>query len=365
MDIIQQELFIWLQTYSNLIFRTKFIFMPLQTPLRLLVLTNHASHSAENSIYALLREMVQQPLIGQLDIASRNNEHNAAFFHRHNSTELQVYRADADFEFQEGGQQFIESTQTVQLSDYDAIFLRLPHPTPDSFLEFLQDNFDETFIFNRPSAIMWSSGKDFLLKVPELCPPIQLCQTVEEVKSFSEKFPIVLKPLRDYGGQGILRVEGDKIWHGDEQFGWEYYLPKLEATLAKQAYLGMKFMENIGQGDKRIIVINGEIVGASLRKPPKDSWICNASRGGISQRSEAEAEEQTIAKRLTEELLSEGIVMYGFDTLVNSAGKRTLSEVNTLSIGGLKQIGQQRGKTIITRAAKLICDYLETLMEQK
>lgn len=336
-----------------------------QTPLRLLVLTNHASHSPENSIYALLRELVEQPLISRLDVASRNNEQNADFFHRHNNKSLEVYQIDADFDFQESGQQFTQSTQTTQLSDYDAIFLRLPHPTPNSFLQFLKDNFDETFIFNRPSAIMWSSSKDFLLKVPELCPPIKLCQTVEDVKSFSEKFPIVLKPLREYGGQGILRVEGDKIWHGDEQFGWEYYLPKLEAALAKEAHLGMKFMENVGQGDKRIIVVNGDIVGASLRKPPKDSWICNASRGGVSERSEADADEQAIAKRLNEELLAEGIAMYGFDTLVNADGKRILSEVNTLSIGGLKQIGQQRGKDIITRAAGLICDYLENLVKAK
>lgn len=335
--------------------------MAIPKPLRLLVLTNHASHSIENSIYTLLRELVQQPLIGRLDVASRNNERNAAFFQQQQSTELQVYRIDAQFEFQAGGKQFTEDTDTAQLSDYDAVFLRLPHPTSDSFLQFLQKNFDETFIFNRPSAIIWSSSKAFLLKVPELCPPIQLCETVEDIEHFAQRFPIVLKPLRDYGGQGILRIEQGQVWEGDTPVAWKEYLPKLRASLKKQAFLAMQFMKNVGQGDKRVIVINGEIVGASLRKPPKDSWICNASRGGISEISEADAHEQAIAQRLNEELLPAGIAMYGFDTLVNEEGQRILSEVNTLSIGGLKQVGQQRGHAVITRAAELLCAYLERL----
>ena len=122
-------------------------------------------------------------------------------------------------------------------------------------------------------------------------------------------------------------------------------------------YLAVKFLKNVKQGDKRIVVVNGEIIGASLRLPAKDSWICNVSMGGTSNYTEVEPEEEEIVKLINPILTDMGIVMYGVDTLVNDDGKRVLSEINTTSIGGVPQIAAIRKQPLVEKAVDLIWTY--------
>lgn len=329
-------------------------------PYKLLVLTDHAAHSIENSIYVLLRQMLRHPMCAHIDVASRAHPDNDAFFVHYQSTQLHAHRVTDQFEYHATRPAMRYETQPVRLEDYDMLFLRLPRPIPDSFFDFLTASFEEKHIMNRPSGIAWCSRKDFLLHVPELCPPIQDCQDWAHIEQFKARFPIVLKPMRSYGGKGILRIDGDTVWEGNTPHAWSDYAPHIRAELAEEGYLGMQFLKNVDQGDKRVIVVNGEIIGASLRKPPKGAWMCNASLGGSSHESSADADEQRIAQRLSELLIPAGIVMFGFDTLVDDHGRRVLSEVNALSIGGLKQVGQQSGHDRVAQAADLLWQYVDT-----
>ena len=118
-------------------------------------------------------------------------------------------------------------------------------------------------------------------------------------------------------------------------------------------------MKNVGQGDKRIVVINGEIVGSALRLPPKGGWICNSSQGGNAHYAKADEREQWIVEQLNQALLPRGIAMYGVDTLVDDDGQRILSEVNTLSIGGVKQMAALSGKPLVKKSADLLVEYIQ------
>jgi len=122
-------------------------------------------------------------------------------------------------------------------------------------------------------------------------------------------------------------------------------------------YLAVKFLENVKQGDKRIVVVNGEILGASLRLPAENSWLCNVAMGGSSNMAEVESEEEEIIRLINPTLSDMGIVMYGVDTLVGDDGKRVLSEINTTSIGGLPQIAAMRNEPLVERAIDLIWEY--------
>ncbi|MBK7409991.1 MAG: hypothetical protein IPJ40_19245 [Saprospirales bacterium] len=121
----------------------------------------------------------------------------------------------------------------------------------------------------------------------------------------------------------------------------------------------MKYLKNVDQGDKRIIVLTGHILGASIRLPAKGSWMCNVAQGGLATPAVAEAEEQQMAAKLSPLLADRGVIFYGFDTLVNDEGLRTLSEINTLSIGGLVQIANFTGKPVVREAAYLIWEYVK------
>ena len=123
-------------------------------------------------------------------------------------------------------------------------------------------------------------------------------------------------------------------------------------------YLGVKFLSNVSQGDKRIVVVNGKVLGASLRLPAQDSWICNVAMGGSSNYAEIDEAERQIIQRINPTLSRLGLVMYGVDTLMGDEGKRILSEINATSIGGLPQIEALSGRPVVEETCELIWQYI-------
>ena len=326
--------------------------------LSVLVLTDHRSHNSDNSLYALCSELRRDLSVGAVHIASRGNSANDAFFYHFQATTLRAWALDGEMSFQDAGYRFIQETIPANIRDYDWIWLRLPRPIPDGFFEFLAREYDEERIFNRPSGIEETSNKAFLTQFPEICPPMELCRNTEEVLHFQEKFPIVLKPLKNYGGRGVVKVERGVVYENSSKIAFEDYLPALEEQFRLGGYLGMKYLRNVNQGDKRIIVANGEVVGAVLRLPPKGSWLCNAAQGGQAVNTMADARELQMARKLAETLLPKGIAMFGMDTLVDDDGQRILSEVNTLSIGGIKPLEDLSGQPLVKKTISLLTQYM-------
>ena len=185
---------------------------------------------------------------------------------------------------------------------------------------------------------------------------MKVCESLEDIELFKKQFPIVLKPFREYGGRGIIRIDGDTVWQGNQQLS---FIDFTKEVAGKQIeYLGVKFLKNVGQGDKRIVVVDGQIMGASLRLPAKNSWLCNVAMGGSSHTAQVNEEEKVIIETLHPILSEMGIVMYGVDTLMGDDGKRVLSEINTTSIGGLPQLAKQQGKPIVKETANLLWNYV-------
>ena len=323
---------------------------------KMLVLTDHSNHSKENSLYALVQALRRHPSCGQIDIASRGNEINQFFFKKMISKGLFVSKADEKFKFYANGQALTDRLRREAIGNYDVVFLRLPPPLSSEFLGFLTQEFPQQLIINAPLGIYETGSKEFLLNFPNLCPPMQLCKSLEAVEDFKNQFPIVLKPFRDYGGRGIIRIDGDTVWDGQQKLSFTEFAKAMAGKPLN--YLGVKFLKNVGQGDKRIIVVDGRIMGASLRLPAKDSWLCNVAAGGSSHAAEVEPEEIAIVETINPILSKMGIIMYGVDTLVGDEGKRVLSEINTTSIGGLPQLAKQQNKPIVEQTADIIWQYV-------
>ncbi|MCB0675261.1 MAG: glutathione synthetase [Saprospiraceae bacterium] len=325
--------------------------------LKMLVLTDHQTHSQENSLYALLRELRKNPACAQVDVASRSTPANQLFFSQQ-MTRAALYASPvgSHFQYHPDGRCFREKLRRVFLREYDAIFLRLPHPIAPGFWAFLQAQYPAERIVNRPDGIERTSDKCFLLEVPHLCPPIYRCRSIDDILHFKEQFAIVLKPRFNYGGKGLVRIEGNAAWVDNRKVPLVRFLRSLAGT--EVDYLGMKFLQNVDQGDKRVVVVNGQVLGASLRLPAKGSWLCNVAQGGHAEPTEPDADERQIAAVLTPILRQLGVVMYGFDTLMGDEGKRVLSEINTLSIGGLPTIAAQTGRPVVRQAADLIWEHV-------
>lgn len=329
---------------------------------KILILTDHRSHSDQNSIYTLLRALAGHPACSVVDVASRGNPRNDSFFQDGAGVSLFASRVQSDFAFSEGGRSFAISRK-VALPDYDAILLRLPAPVPDRFWHFLEEATRGQVVINRPAGILRSSDKSYLLELADLCPPMRLLRSREEIEAFLEHFPIVLKPLRGYGGKGVIRLEKDRAWQGAEAMPIAHFWTDYERN--PQPYLGMQFLKNVDQGDKRIVVIDGEAVGASLRLPPEGAWLCNAARGGSSTVAWLEEEERQMVQVLSERLRPLGVIFFGIDTLVGDDEKRVLSEVNTMSIGGILQIaGQNPDQPVLEVITNRLIQYIDSQIKQ-
>lgn len=326
----------------------------------LLVLTDHSGHTPNNSVYAMLRTMRQHPRCGYIDVASRGLSANRLFFEKRATKSLQVSRVEQNFDWHEEGRFFKKNLRTASLKEYHAIFLRLPPPISLEFWEFLWNSYPPEQMINNPKGIIEAGSKKFLLNFPELCPKMALVESIEAIAALKEQFPIVLKPFQNYGGKGIVRIDGDKVWEGNSVSNFATFAQKWEVV--KTPYLAMEFLHHVGKGDKRIVVVNGKIMGASLRLPPKGSWICNVAQGGQALPAEVDEDERKIVERLHPILTEMGIVMYGVDTLMGNQGKRVLSELNTTSIGGLAPMAKDTGKPLVKEASDLIWNYINTVV---
>jgi len=314
---------------------------------KILVLTDHSGHSEHNSIYSILSQMHKNDRVEEIFVASRGLVQNDAFYQEMNADQLWAAKIDDTFEYTAEGSHYEKALVRVQPEDFDVVFMRLPRPISDEFLLWLAQLFSHAVMVNNPRGIIATSTKAFLLNFPDLCPNMRLCKSVADIREELAKYPIVLKPLKEYGGRGLLKIDQSTVDDGNEDYDTERYLDAMQEDFTEEGYLSMKYLENVDQGDKRILVVDNKILAASLRIPAAGSWLCNVAQGGTSVAAEVTDEERKIVAALSDRLHDEGILIYGVDTLVNDEGLRVLSEINTLSIGGFPQSEKQTGKPII------------------
>ena len=326
---------------------------------RILVLTDHIGHSDQNSIYAILSQMLIHPRCHSIDIASRGLSENKHFFNGMQRDALLGNRVTSDFRYTKNGDCYLSNLRKLKPHDYDIVLMRLPRPISDDFLRWIEEVFSHATMVNKPSGIIVTSNKKFLVNLPELCPHIRLCMSIEDIKEEIARYPIVLKPLKEYGGRGLLRIDGDTVDDGNKEYDTSHYLEALKEDIEKEGILSMKYLKNVSEGDKRILVVASEILAASLRIPAKGSWLCNVSQGGTSVYTEVTLQEREIINTITPKLAQYGILIYGVDTLVDDNGDRILSEINTMSIGGFPQAEAQTGKPIIKSLIDKIFEYAD------
>lgn len=325
---------------------------------KVLILTDHRSHYAENSLYGLSVALLQQPEVSDVFVASRGVEQNDGFFLYHHTTQLLGIEIDDSFHFQEDQLQFTKGEVYRDIAEFDMILLRLPPPLPNDFLDFLISLEANSRMINSPFGIKLTSSKAFLLNFPDHIPTSRICQSMEDILDFESNFPIVLKPLRNYSGNGVVKVSEGIVYYEEKEVSIESFLPNFKRQFELGGYLAMRYMRNVTKyGDKRVVVFNGEVLGAVLRMPQNGTWLCNASKGGTSHATQMGAQEYLIAEKVNRELRKLGVPFFGMDILVDDYGGAVLSEINTTSVGGLIQLAHYSGQPILTKLAKHLVNY--------
>ena len=234
----------------------------------------------------------------------------------------------------------------VDLSQFGVVLLRQDPPFDLAYVtttHLLDRIKGKTLVVNDPASVRNAPEKVFVTEFPELMPPTLISRDLEEIKAFRKKHgDIVMKPLYGHGGGAVFRITPD-----DLNFGSLY---DMFANTFREQWVTQKFLPEIKKGDKRIILVDGEYVGAVNRIPASDDLRSNMVRGGAPAATEPTKREMDICKRLGPALRERGLLFVGIDVIDGY-----LTEINVTSPTGIRAIKNLGGADI----AALIWDKIE------
>jgi glutathione synthase len=201
----------------------------------------------------------------------------------------------------------------------------------------------KTLVVNDPAHVRNAPEKMFVMEFPDLMPPTLISRSLAEIKSFREEHgDIVMKPLYGHGGGAVFRLTRD-----DLNFGSLY---DMFAVTFREPWVIQKFLPNVKNGDKRIILIDGVFAGAVNRVPAPDDLRSNMVRGGSPKETDLTPREREICTRLGPELKKRGLLFTGIDVIDGN-----LTEINVTSPTGIRSIKNLGGPDI----AAIIWDTIE------
>jgi glutathione synthase len=214
--------------------------------------------------------------------------------------------------------------------DVDVVWMRQDPPFDLSYItatHLLERIRDETLVVNDPASVRNAPEKLFVLDYARFMPPTMITRDLAEVKSFlAEHGEIVVKPLYGNGGVAVFHVgsNGANLSSLVELFNASWVEP----------FMVQAFIPGVAQGDKRIVLIDGEVVGAVNRIPGKGEIRSNLAVGGSAAKTELTDKEREICAAMGPELKARGLLFVGIDVI----GGEWLTEINVTSPTGLVSI---------------------------
>lgn len=235
----------------------------------------------------------------------------------------------------------------IRLRDQNALFLRKDPPFDLTYLHhlyLLSEIRGKVFMMNDPLGILRVSEKIYSLKFSHFSPKSCITQNFEEAQAFArrQKRGIVLKPLFSSGGRGVFYLKP-----GDTNFSVAFEALSEEG---RQYVLCQEYLKEAERGDKRIMILNGEILGYFLRVARKGEHRANLHSGGILKKCRLTLQERERALRVGQRLKSEGLSLVGLDFI----GEK-LTEINVTSPMGLNEINWAMGG----HSEKKVIDFVE------
>ncbi|HUY20343.1 MAG TPA: glutathione synthase [Candidatus Binataceae bacterium] len=243
---------------------------------------------------------------------------------------------------------WLDSGGDYPLDSFDAIFMRKDPPADAAYLyaTMLLSLVDSrrSFVLNHPAGLREANEKLYTLNFPEVIPPTVVSSSIARLKQFinEQGGEAIVKPLDGHGGEGVfLASQNDRnlnaILETVTQFG-------------QRLTMGQRYIPEIRNGDKRIIVLDGEPVGATLRVPLPSENRGNIHVGGLCVKAELTDRDRQICQVLKPRLVRDGLYFVGLDVI-----GEYLTEVNVTSPTGVQEIDRLDNVSLESR----VIDFVE------
>ena len=190
-------------------------------------------------------------------------------------------------------------------------------------------------VLNRPAGILAANEKLYALHFPDLMPPTKVTRSIPQLVDYLAKLggEMIVKPLDGRGGEGVFHVRADD--------------PNLNSILEQSTrfetlrIMAQQYLPDVRRGDKRILILDGEPIGAVLRVPAEREFRANFHVGGTGVRADLDEDDRRIAERIAPALRRDGLFFVGIDVI----GGR-LTEVNVTSPTGVQEINDLEGRRL-------------------
>ena len=227
--------------------------------------------------------------------------------------------------------------ERIELSRLDLVMMRQDPPFDMSYItatHMLQHIQPGTLVLNDPASVRNAPEKLFVTHFPELMPPTLITSDKDAILEFRARHKdIIVKPLFGNGGAGVFHVTPE-----DENLG---ALLETFTLLYREPVIVQRYLPEIRQGDKRIILIEGEAVGAVSRVPQQGEARANFHAGGAAQATVLTKREQDICAAIGPTLREQGLVFVGIDVIGDY-----MTEINVTSPTGIQEINRLNGSTL-------------------
>ncbi|HEV2557167.1 MAG TPA: glutathione synthase [Microvirga sp.] len=234
----------------------------------------------------------------------------------------------------EGDHFTLGETERVNLADIDIVLMRQEPPFDIGYITatyLLERIHPQTLVVNNPMEVRNAPEKLLVTHFPDLMPATLITRDKAEIEAFREEFgDIVMKPLHGHGGAAVVRLTRE-----DPNFG---SLFDLFASIFKEPWVVQRFLPQVSEGDKRIILIDGEAAGAVNRVPAANDIRSNMVRGGAAKPADLSPREREICETIGPELKRRGLVFVGIDVIAGN-----LTEINVTCPTGLRAIKRLGG----------------------
>jgi glutathione synthase len=227
--------------------------------------------------------------------------------------------------------------ETVDLGTVDVILMRQDPPFDMGYItatHLLEHVADRVLVVNDPREVRNAPEKLLVTHYPDLMPPTLITSDREEIRAFRrEHGDIIVKPLYGNGGAGVFRIRPD-----DENL---VSLLEVYERMYREPIMIQRYLPEIRQGDKRIILVEGEPVGAVSRVPSEGEARANLHVGGRAQKTVLTDREREICARIGPDLRATGQIFVGIDVIGDY-----LTEINVTSPTGIHEINRLDGVKI-------------------
>ncbi len=260
--------------------------------------------------------------------------HQVSYFESHQlfGTEKSVYAflTPARLAPKKGYLASSPSREPTDLADWDCIFIRKEPRFDSRYLHALQllDRIKtKTFVLNDPRGIAIANEKLFPLHFKDFLPETLVTENVALARKFIRDLGrrVVVKPLDDKGGHGIFSLTPSD--------GNLPSLLEIATCSGRRKILIQRFIEHTRSGDKRILILNGEILGVFSRRPSAGDFRANLSVGATMHKASVSAWDEELVSKMSPYLAEHGLYFVGIDVI----GKY-LTEVNVTSPAGIPEI---------------------------